>query len=142
MFNERLKKAMQDLNLKQTQVCGLTGKSKGSISQYLSGKQIPPEDVQRDMAVSLGLDPDYFTKEGDRLPAFGVMPVTKKAGSIRRLTVKQAAKAMGVDKDTVSKGLQQGVFPWGYGIKTTDHSWTYVINGDRLEQIEGVKVDA
>ncbi len=139
MFNERLKKAMQDLNLKQTQVCGLTGKSKGSISQYLSGKQVPPEDVQRDMAVSLGLDPDYFTKDDDQLPV-NLMPVARKTGSIRRLTVKQAAKALCVDKDTVSKGLQQGVFPWGYGIKTSSNTWTYVINGDRLAQIEGVTV--
>lgn len=140
MFNDRLKKAMQDLNLKQTQVCGLTGKSKGSISQYLSGKQVPPDDVQRDMAVSLGLDPDYFSKEEDQLPAFGVMPVAKKAGSIRRLTVLQAAKALGVDKMTVSKGLQQGVFPWGYGVKTSENTWVYIINGDRLAQIEGVKI--
>lgn len=140
MFNERLKKAMQDLNLKQTQVCGLTGKSKGSISQYLSGKQVPPDDVQRDMAVSLGLDPEYFVKPDDQLPAFGVLPVARKEGCIRRLTVKQAAKALCVDKDTVSKGLQQGVFPWGYGIKTSQNTWTYVINGDRLAQIEGVTV--
>ena len=140
MFNDRLKKAMQDLNLKQTQVCGLTGKSKGSISQYLSGKQVPPDDVQRDMAVSLGLDPDYFSKEEDQLPASGVMPVAKKAGSIRRLTVLQAAKALGVDKMTVSKGLQQGVFPWGYGVKTSENTWVYIINGDRLAQIEGVKI--
>lgn len=44
MFEKRLKKAMQDLNLKQSQVAGMTGKSKGSISQYLSGKQVPSED--------------------------------------------------------------------------------------------------
>ena len=68
MFEKKLKKAMQDLNLKQSQVAGMTGKSKGSISQYLSGKQVPSEDVQRDIAVSLGLDADYFTKPDDDLP--------------------------------------------------------------------------
>ncbi|WP_461879832.1 helix-turn-helix domain-containing protein [Fusicatenibacter sp.] len=36
---------MQELHLNQRQVCGMTGKSKGSVSQYLSGKQIPSEDV-------------------------------------------------------------------------------------------------
>ena len=55
-FSEKLKTAMQELHLNQRQVCGMTGKSKGSVSQYLSGKQIPSEDVQRDIAVSLGLD--------------------------------------------------------------------------------------
>lgn len=39
-FSEKLKQAMQELHLNQRQVCGMTGKSKGSVSQYLSGKQI------------------------------------------------------------------------------------------------------
>lgn len=136
MFSQRLKRVMQDLNLTQAQICGMTGKSKGSISQYLSGRQVPPEEVQRDMAVSLGLDPDYFIKP-DPTPA---IPTIKRRGTIRRLTVKQAAEAVDADVNTIRKGLQQGVFPWGYGIKTTDHSWTYIINGDRLEEIEGVKI--
>lgn len=138
MFNEKLKKAMQDLNLKQSQVAGMTGKSKGSISQYLSGKQIPSEDVQRDIAVSLGLEPDYFSRPDEKPPAFEVEPVARKSGSIRRLTVKEAAALLGVDKMTVSKGLQQGVFPWGYGVKTTDKSWTYIINADSFSRIEGI----
>ena len=140
MFEKRLKKAMQDLNLKQSQVAGMTGKSKGSISQYLSGKQVPSEDVQRDIAVSLGLDADYFIKPGDDdLPAV-VEPAARKSGAIKRLTVKEAATLLGVDKMTVSKGLQQSVFPWGYGIKTTDKSWTYIINADSFSRIEGVAV--
>lgn len=48
-FSEKLKETMQDLDLNQKQVVGMTGKSKGSISQYLSGKQIPSEKVQSDM---------------------------------------------------------------------------------------------
>ena len=139
MFEKKLKKAMQDLNLKQSQVAGMTGKSKGSISQYLSGKQVPSEDVQRDIAVSLGLDADYFTKPDDDLPA-AVEPAARKSGAIKRLTVKEAATLLGVDKMTVSKGLQQGVFPWGYGIKPTDKSWTYIINADSFSRIEGVAV--
>ena len=140
MFEKKLKKAMQDLNLKQSQVAGMTGKSKGSISQYLSGKQVPSEDVQRDIAVSLGLDADYFTKPGDDdLPAV-VEPAARKSSVIKRLTVKEAATLLGVDKMTVSKGLQQGVFPWGYGIKTTEKSWTDIINADSFSRIEGVAV--
>ena len=51
-FSEKLKKAMQQLGLRQSQVAGMTGCSKGSISQYLSGKNIPLADKQRDIAVS------------------------------------------------------------------------------------------
>lgn len=139
MFENKLKQAMQDLNLKQSQVAGMTGKSKGSISQYLSGKQVPSDDVQRDIAVSLGLDPDYFSKSEDDLPLV-TYPEPKRSGAIRRLTVKEAATLLGVDKMTVSKGLQQGVFPWGYGVKTTEKSWTYIINADSFARIEGVAV--
>ena len=52
-FSEKLKQAMQELHLNQRQVCGMTGKSKGSVSQYLSGKQIPSDDVQSAIAVAL-----------------------------------------------------------------------------------------
>ena len=82
-FSDKLKSAMQQLGINQAKVVSLTGKSKGSISQYLSGKQVPSEDVQRDIAVSLGLDPDYFTKPDDELPA-AVEPAARKSGSIRR----------------------------------------------------------
>lgn len=65
-FSEKLKQAMQELHLNQRQVCGMTGKSKGSVSQYLSGKQIPSEDVQSAIAVALGLESDYFSKSDNR----------------------------------------------------------------------------
>lgn len=64
-FSEKLKQAMQELHLNQRQVCGMTGKSKGSVSQYLSGKQIPSEDVQSAIAVALGLESDYFSKSDE-----------------------------------------------------------------------------
>ena len=73
-FAEKLRNAMQELDLNQAQVCGLTGKSKGSISQYLSGKQIPSETVQYDLATALGLSSDYFAKADVSIhtPAKGV----------------------------------------------------------------------
>ena len=57
-FSEKLKQAMQELHLNQRQVCGMTGKSKGSVSQYLSGKQIPSEDVQSAIGI-LTYNPRY-----------------------------------------------------------------------------------
>lgn len=110
-FAEKLKKAMQELNLNQRQVVTMTGKSKGSVSQYLSGKQIPSEDVQSAIATSLGLASDYFTGMDQELQ---VMPQLEiRDGVIPRLDVTKAAKLMGMNHNTVRKGLQQGVFPWG-----------------------------
>lgn len=136
MFGEKLKQAMQELNLNQVQVCGLTGKSKGSISQYLSGKQVPSEDVQRSIAVALGLASDYFAK-----PEKGttMLPKTELRNKvIERLDVCEAAKLLQMNHNTVRDGLKQGVFPWGYAIHTSDNRWTYFINAKRFAEIEGL----
>lgn len=130
IFSEKLKKAMQDLNINQTQVVGLTGKSKGSVSQYISGKQIPSKKVQCDIAVSLGLKPDYFTKDESGTAI--------KNSEIPRLSVEDAAKLLHMNHNTVRKGLQQGVFPWGYGIRTSGNRWVYFINAIRFAEIERV----
>ena len=125
-FSSKLKKAMQELNLTQSQFARLTGKSKASISQYLSGKQVPPENLQQEIAKSLGLKTDYF---GSSESMAEVKPIT-------RMSVAEAARLLRVGRDTVYEGLQQGAFPWGYAIKTTDKSWTYIINADRFKEIE------
>lgn len=135
-FSEKLKSAMQQLEINQAKVVSLTGKSKGSISQYLSGKQTPSADVQRDIAVSLGLAPDFFEQE----EAEAVILKQSATGKIDRLLPEEVAPLLGMDKGTVRKGLQQGVFPWGYGIHTSENRWSYFINKKRFEEIEGVMV--
>lgn len=137
-FNEKLKKAMQDLGINQAQLVGMTGIGKSSISQYLSGKNIPTEERQKNIAVSLGLATDYFEKDDAETV---VMP--KEAlenGTILRLDVQNAAKLLGMNHNTVRKGLQQGVFPWGYAIHTSENRWAYFINAKRFAEIEGCTV--
>ena len=109
-----------------------------SICQYLAGAQVPPDSVQRNMAAALGLDAEYFTAPD--APQH-TDPVPKRHGGIRQLSLKQASALLGVDKETVGKGLQQGVFPWGYGVKTSANRWRYIINADRFSQIEGVEIE-
>lgn len=60
-FKDALLNAMCELGLNQRQVCGMTGCSKASVSQYLSGKNVPSEQKQREIAEALGLQSDYFT---------------------------------------------------------------------------------
>lgn len=137
-FSAKLKKAMQDLNINQAQVVGLTGKSKGSVSQYLSGKQIPSEEVQSTIAVALGLEADYFSKSTEKVEILTKSDV--RNGTIQKLDVMDAAQLLGMNHNTVRKGLQQGVFPWGYGIKTSSNRWVYFINAKRFAEIEGIAV--
>ncbi len=135
-FSEQLKEAMQQLGINQSQVVGMTGICKSSISQYLSDINIPTEERQKHIAVSLGLAPDYFSKENKQVVAFSKQALNE---GIQRLDVMVAAKILGMTHTTVRKGLQQGVFPWGYAIKTSANRWTYFINAKRFAEIEGIE---
>ncbi len=135
-FSEQLKAVMQQLGINQSQVVGMTGIGKSSISQYLSDSNVPTEERQKHIAVSLGLAPDYFSKENKQVVAFSKQALNE---GIQRLDVMVAAKILGMTHTTVRKGLQQGVFPWGYAIKTSANRWTYFINARRFAQIEGIE---
>ncbi len=135
-FSEQLKAVMQQLGINQSQVVGMTGICKSSISQYLSDINIPTEERQKHIAVSLGLAPDYFSKENKQVVAFSKQALNE---GIQRLDVMVAAKILGMTHTTVRKGLQQGVFFWGYAIKTSANRWTYFINARRFAQIEGIE---
>ncbi len=139
-FSEKLKSAMQQLGINQAKVVSLTGKSKGSISQYISGKQTPSEEVQKNIAVSLGLNPDYFEQEVSESGTHkGTVEMASK-DYIQTLDVTVVAKLMHMNHNTVRKGLQQGVFPWGYAIQTSENRWVYFINAVRFSEIEHVAV--
>lgn len=73
-FSEKLKRTMQQLHLTKTQIVGMTGCSKASISQYLSGKNTPPANKQGEIALSLGLAQDYFEHD----TAGEIVPPTPK----------------------------------------------------------------
>lgn len=137
-FSEKLKTAMQQLGITQSQVVGMTGCSKASVSLYLSGKSIPSSDKQRSIAVSLGLAPDYFGQAES--PKVVIAPKKLRDGAIRQLLVTDAAKLLSMNAETVRKGLQQGVFPWGYAIKTSENRWTYFINAVRFAEIERIAI--
>jgi len=134
-FNEKLKKAMQQLEISQAQVVGLTGIGKSSISQYLSGKNTPSVERQKNIAVSLGLDPEYFEQDE---------PIVKMAkhnsGVIPELRTKDAGKLMRMNHKTVEDGLKQGIFPWGYAIRTSENYHRYFINARRFAELEGIEV--
>nr|WP_314465925.1 helix-turn-helix transcriptional regulator [uncultured Clostridium sp.] len=132
-FDEKLKQAMQQLGINQAQLVGMTGIGKSSISQYLSGKNVPSEERQKNIAVSLGLAPNYFEREVPVVTARSTNNI-----SVPRLDVQIAAKLLGMNHNTIRKGLQQGIFPWGYAIHTSENRWTYFINAIRFSEIERI----
>lgn len=135
VFAKKLKETMEELKLTQKQLAAMTGCSKAAVSQYLSGTNIPPITKRMDMAEALGLPKDFFERED---PVHKIKSRVK--GAIAQLSVVDAAKLLGVSIPTLRFGLQQGVFPWGYGIKCTG-SWVYFINAKKFAEIEGIDIE-
>ena len=124
-FCEKLKLAMQQLNLNQAQVVSLTGCSKGSISMYLNDKNTPSAQKQKGIAVALGLASDFF--EADQPEPKATVTPSDKTG-IHRITLKELTQILGVDKDTASKIAVNRDLPGLYGCKGSGDKFIYIIN--------------
>jgi len=130
-FNEKLRYLMKETNVTQAQLCRMTGIGKASMSQYLSGRCEPQKDRQRDIAKALGIQEDYF--ESFLPPS----QIEIQKGCMN-LPVNIAAKLMGKSPQWVAKGLQDGVFPWGYAVHLKE--WSYFISSVKFEEYTGIKV--
>ena len=60
VFDERLKTAMKNKNVSQSELCQLTSIPKSAMSQYVSGKFIPRQDRLMEMARLLGVEPGWL----------------------------------------------------------------------------------
>lgn len=52
-----------------------------------------------------------------------------------KMSVKDAAAALGASETFVRRGLQQGRFPWGYAVKQR-RRWSYFISEERFKKEE------
>lgn len=128
MFGEMLKKAMQEKDMNLTALSVATGIGKSSISQYLSGKNEPPDKKKTTIALAMGLPADYFKK---------VQIQSDLSSSEVNLSVIVAAKLMGKSKEFVYQGLKDGVFPWGYAVKM-GKNWSYYISPVMFQKCTGL----
>lgn len=53
--SERLKEALKKENMKQTELCQVTGLDKGAVSCYISGRYEPKSDAINKMAIALNV---------------------------------------------------------------------------------------
>ena len=132
MFADNMKKQMAVHGITQSELAKMTGIGRSSISQYLSGKNEPTDERKEIIAEAIGCRVDDL--DATETAAFPVDTDTK----MKRLSVDQAAKLLGMNHETVRKGLRQGVFPWGYAIKTSENHWVYFINAKKFAEIEGI----
>jgi DNA-binding XRE family transcriptional regulator len=132
MFADNMKKQMAVHGITQSELAKMTGIGRSSISQYLSGKNEPTDERKNVIAEAIGCR--VVDLDATETTSFSVDTDTK----MKRLSVDQAAKLLGMNHETVRKGLRQGVFPWGYAIHTSEGRWSYFINAKKFAEIEGL----
>ena len=57
----------------------------------------------------------------------------------KRIRPEDVAKVMGASPWFIRRGLQQGVFPWGYAVKTSSR-FTYWISPVKFTECTGIKI--
>lgn len=80
MFVQRVKQAMSEQNISQAELVKLTGISKGSISQYLSGRNLPRQKKIIAVENALNVSPEWLV-EGD------CRKITARSMTARRVAI-------------------------------------------------------
>lgn len=125
-FAKRLKQAMDEKQMTQVELAARIGKGKSSVSQYLSGKNIPKEYVQEQIAEVLGCTVEFLNSEDS------------DEGDIhlKNVPVSEAAKMLGKSEQFVRVALQTGTAPFGFAVKTSS-VFTYHISPKKLAEYIG-----
>ncbi|WFD09951.1 helix-turn-helix domain-containing protein [Tepidibacter hydrothermalis] len=116
-FAKNLKKAMDERNMTQSELAKQIDKGKSSISQYLSGKNVPKDDVKQKIADALDCTIEYLDSE-----------VTEKdtGSGIRNISVAEAARRLGKSQQYIRVGLQNQRLPFGTAVYVK--RWSYHIS--------------
>ena len=123
MFAENLKVLMTEKGMSQQELAARIGKGKSSVSQYLSGKNIPKSDVKEKIAEVL--ECSILELEGH--------PLINNADELRNVSVAECAKILGKSEQFVRVGLQQGVLPFGVAVRTSS-KYSYHISPKKLNE--------
>lgn len=133
MFDKNLQRVMVEKGVSPVELSRATGIGKSSISQYLSGKNVPSKERICVIADALGVGSEDLIKTAK--PELTVDGRRK----VYNLRVRIAAELLGVSDDFVYRGLRAGVFPWGYAVKMSS-VWWYYINAKRFAEVEGIRI--
>lgn len=129
-FAEKLREIMKEQNISQSDLSRLTGIGRSSISQYLSDRNIPTPQRQEEIAVALNLSEDYFTAEENAVKA------RISRAKVKRLTLTQAARIMGMSKETLGTAIEEGKYSWGQVLSGKGKKKIYYIQNLLLKELE------
>lgn len=127
-FASRLNQALAERQTSQTELAAAIGKGKSSVSQYISGKNVPKLEVQKQIADFLDCTVEWLNSD---------VPVndhTEKG--LKNVSVEQAAKMLGKSEQFVRVALQMGTAPFGFAAKNKT-VWSYHISPKKLTEYIG-----
>lgn len=124
MFKTQLKRIMYERGISQTQLSERSGIGKSSLSQYLSGLNVPSLKTKQKLAEALNVPPGYF----DSPPEPEII-----TGDNNRLTPAQAAKLLSTGQGFIRLSLQQGTAPFGFAAKGPGGKYIYHISPKKLQ---------
>ena len=121
MFAENLRTVMMNKGMSQQELAARIGKGKSSVSQYLSGKNIPKKDVQERIAEVLECSLEVLNHGQVEL------------GEVKNVSVAECAKIIGKSEQFVRVALQTGVAPFGFAVKNKSR-FDYHISPKKLKE--------
>lgn len=125
-FAKNLNKAMDERNMSQAELAKQIDKGKSSISQYLSGKNIPKDNVKQKIAEVLDCTIEYLDS-GD--------PGKDIGSGIHNISVAEAARRLGKSQQYIRVGLQNQRLPFGTAVLVK--RWSYHISPKLLDEYIG-----
>lgn len=130
-FSQRLKQAMKERDITQVELSRITGLGKSSISQYVSGKNLPSRGNMKIIADALDVSCEWLIGNFEESPS---------ASGKKNITVETAAKLMGVGRQFIRVGLQNQTLPFGTAVKMPSGKYRYYISPSKFSEFTGCEV--
>ena len=123
-FSEKLKMALTERNMKPSELALQIGKNKSSVSQYLSGLNIPKDSTKQKICEVLDLPLEYFNQTEEK---------EKGDTYLYNVPIKEAARLLNKSEQFVRVSLQQGTAPFGFATKKEGkEKYSYHISPKKL----------
>ena len=113
--------------MSQAELAARIGKGKSSVSQYLSGKNIPREDVQKKISEALDCTVEFLNNSD--------VPVNDHIDT-NNISVSECARMIGKSEQFVRVALQTGAAPFGFAVKNKS-MYSYHISPKKLQEYIG-----
>lgn len=137
MFAENLRKAMDEAGMSAAELARVTGIGNSAISQYLSGKNVPREGKLTKLAAALNVSKEALTEDPDNKEED--YDILYRCG----MSVKRAARLMGVSEQFIRIGLQRELLPFGFAMLTAPGGkrFEYYISPKKFSEYTGINLE-